>query len=811
MPFRRLRGSQRKSGTSPKLLAASSKASPKEHFVRSSALAGSRRSSRRRRSARQRQVRFQPIPQSINISAASSSDSQSTDGSKAVKGARSAAAYKAFQAGKRSVSHLSTKPLARKLNGLKLLNKITLKSFNSLAHQLHQTLSYTPSKQANFAGCQTTGSRLGQQLFGADQRSQVGEPAESLGSDERDEDGDDDDDYDWGSDFDEQSSLESIEVGQTVTAPAGYQLEIGRASSDFRAIEDVIQDRGISGQFKRLDDNQIQPSNRDRSTCEPNIDRSDTREVANKDNELEDEQESVDGDADEEEDDDDEEDEEAELRSLEARQGFKQIRDKLKIILDQRLANYEASSSVATTPRPAETHPPQQQQLKPQSQPQQQQQHYPETGLLQTKPATAEQGKQAAIGSQRMVYKAPTERDEDNADCRLLHQQVKSKQRHSGQLDVQETAHRQATNLEEKHYEDHHDYQPAANQPQQARQQGEFDCQSHCSDASSGLESNHSGSQDSGHSTQHSAYSTGSDARPSTAQSECPARPADRGPPASVSPVSSNFSQSVCQASETDEDERRTRFLKNRLIINSKLESMLKVRSTANISAPSEPMSETSLRPHARGSLDNGVHQMSPETRLKLLEQQRQMSLKLKQKPRRKSAKLLMMNHAGALAATTATSVDSNTSENGSYLGSASSASEAGRLPAHHQANDFKSASSTSSRRQDTLTKQLSMVCLRHVNQLTNNPTADSKLYSEQSHCRPISMISSVFSLASPAPISPYDTMSFGVRGGALSLRQLVKEVIDDSERPDRMTRSIQDWTGSSESDIARSSPEFKS
>lgn len=266
--------------------------------------------------------------------------------------------HRAYQVGKKSIAQLSTKPLKKRLDRL---NRITLKSFNTLAHQIQQSLStpliYTPNKQQHAtphpnatrdSACMITPKRddetrrqSSKHIFEESQTNHrlnqveghhaVGEVGTVVEQD--------DDYYDWGSDFDDQSSLDSTNCEHQVPESSCYLLEIGRACSDVRAMDDVIQDRGISGQFKQLAEQQVQPTSdficaavMDKNGRFTSDDGEESLPVKMSDgNETDDSRDD--------------------LQAVELQrspQGFKQIRDKLKIILDQRLADTRSipSSSI---------------------------------------------------------------------------------------------------------------------------------------------------------------------------------------------------------------------------------------------------------------------------------------------------------------------------------------------------------------------------------------------------------------------------------------------------------------------------------
>lgn len=596
------------------------------------------------------------------------------------------------QKSKRKKLHLlSAKPLAKRLNrlsGMKL-NSIKLKSFNSLANQLQQTLSPNNNHNYNCAKLNSTTT------------STTGPSPESTSSNLV---ADNDDDFGWGSDFDEQS-VDSSQVSQGDNS--SYLLEIGKSSQDHKAIEDVIQDQGLSGQFRRIDNNQEQLGDQklERRQSQQLIRESSInheRQQSGKVDQLESSSEipkqfeQSEEDQNEQED-DEEDDDEAELRSLEARQGFRQIRDKLKVILDQRLAIYEQS-----------------------------------------------------------------------ATCEYSKQPVKE------------------TQVKPEHCKG---MTGASN---------EFDCQSHCSDesSSSGLESNHSGSQDSGHSTQHSGYSSHSCNRanlqqpPSIEIESCST--SQQQSPVQCSSVSPSSEQNVVAEAPQqvlgEPDERRERFRQNRLIINSKLESMFKSRQPAVEvrSQRQEPVKSSITR--SQSIAVKPTHQVAlaeslEMQRSRLLEQQRQMSLKLKQKPRRKTAKRVLSSLAN---------LDSGNEEdsNSTYANQLID-----RFNQQQQQQPPEADSPTRlpfEQRQNSLTKQLSMICLRQSqprNSVQLNFTQMVRVaLGEQPQtltCTPL-----------PPPRA------------AQSLRQLVTDVIDDFEKPQlsSLTRNILSRSDSLSSELATTS-----
>lgn len=503
-----------------------------QKFVRSSIQRSSQRLSRasqRRRSAsnKVRQVRFQPIPQSINIS----SDSQCE------KYDRRRQNHVLPSGELRNAIQMPAKrTIARGLNNLShkvRFSKMKLSKFNNLANQLQQRISsskYALQIRANQPQHQSTS----QKLTGQRQVTSASKSYNLVSSlTDRPDDQqcssysvkayqDEDDEFDdWGSDFDEQSVSSSVpcersvEADRTADEGSSYILEIGKSCSDNRAINDVIQDRGISGQFKSLADTS----------------RYDDDEQAN---EIELDSSN------------DEEDEEAERRSLEARQGFRQIKDKLKIILDQRLASYEhqSNSNDAILEGTKDTS--------------QSDRNSDQTQTSTCLNADTRGETQECSDNPVVVVMLRDEETLSDARCvRQTPQQVISDQTSpSGQTKKSPSS----PNITSH----------------------EFDRQSFCSEesgASSSLGSNHSGSQDSGHSTQHSGYSArsshpnGRDQYPASLGSE--SSPVEE--PKSIRKDRSALSE---VSNDGHQDERRNRFLKNRLIINSKLESMFKSRSS---------------------------------------------------------------------------------------------------------------------------------------------------------------------------------------------------------------------------------------
>lgn len=815
--MRAKRGSQRCKSNSPDLHVASFKSSPKEqHFIRSSALASSgRRSSRRRRSTRTRQVRFQPIPQSINISTSNNQEGSCASSISNLRGGsksrvitnRGAITYKAYQASKKSLAHLSAKPLARKLNRLKSFNKITLKSFNHFAHQIHQSLStplnYTPSKNHVIERTRNSSGLL-PSPHGNLQCNEFSQTCHQLAQDsstqhyrdrdEHDHSLDDEDDYcDWGSDFDEQSCSGSSNLSQSAISSSAYLLEIGRVNCDARAIEDVIQDRGMSGHFKQLDDFSAQQPNVSSQLSLDELESGQrvTRCFSDSDNVN---QMSTSY--------EDEEDEEAELKSLEARQGFRKIRDKLEIILDQKLANYKASTTmISSTSKP---------ELLSES-------------IDTCPPKVAELGERS-VTARKDLTQGEQHRRLDIAETGLRVDRLPISGCDSSeheQLDT-ELVSLQSNRCPETRPRDYGDQCSSSNKLKkskiatkqaQADLRTEFDCQSHCSDESSGLESNHSGSQDSGHSTQHSGYSTSAGNRPS------PTTPLGQQLPVPPSSNVRTYEQSdgcpsIRSESGCSEDRRRReRFLQNRRIINNKLELMFKSRhlETATSATPiathslAEEVAQTNTSSEV--TVQDSFHQSEVHIRRILLEQQRQMSLKLKQKPRRKSVKRLYgsdLNQLGHTLVTASTSSALN-------LGLDKSNAEKSGWMLKEQAHRHHLIS-----QQESLTKRLSMICLRQFDDQTSSLSAHGN--DSLPHCRDAlsssSSSSAMVVLQSSASSAILTNQEASTRPvticGALSLRQLVKEVIDSCENSDSILPQCNlERSDSSSSDFVRANSEL--
>lgn len=916
-----------------------------QYFIRRNS---SRRMSSRRRpktgsNGRElRQVRFQPIPQSIDISSYSSElessqqEAQTTSTNNAVTYTGHECSTKESKMPKylkskhvvrmqqqmsklsrQSKIHLgSAKPLTKKslhhLSHLKKnFNKIKLKSINSFAHQIQQTITSASTS----SGGQSTKFKINKlasnDLVSENNIRRINSQVSQ--DDRRDEQGEEEEDG-WGSDFDEESMDSTSSSMQNQSQPSnGYLLEIGKSNCDTRAIDDVIQDQGISGQFKQLETSyscQItvqssarqQRENQSNNTSEEPTRRDDETSitkvslVVHQDKApagslvVSDRQQSTTKveaqsesntaiDEGELEDDDDE----AELRSLEARQGFRQIRDKLSIILDQRLATYERSAC-RTGPSSA--------------------------GCATSRPAERPQVNSTRSSSSSVVVgltpKTTTTTSSTSSDPQ------------------------QATTTNNTNSNEHYPFQEQQASPSASH---EFDCQSHCSEASStsGLDSNHSGhssSQDSGHSTQHSGYSairSGAPAgtqrvrndTPSTISSEtnpvvhlngCDVVVGPSGSPAasmasdkvggggggsssgssgigslsptvnccdqrqSTSPGGSPLQKSTPSSPSSsrgsvEDEERRNRFLQNRLIINGKLESLFKSRvggaitstksdildkrqaaqsiGPSGISPTKSLINYSTTRRPASITSNCSSNQSSPQsiksmqvpidgaTRSRLLQEQRQMSLKLRQKPRRKTAARalqLQYNHhhdqynaAGSSSSPTSQfngSLDSQsmtTTDNGSY----SSGSQTATTDLNQQPSEGVYVRSGSGRAhgRDSLTKQLSMVCLR---QLESTTEARKKMSERQQQQRQQPDGSLLQQYSSPNDHQRHSTSSTNVNSVvavaennidrpklAMSLRQLVKEVIDDCEKPNKLsslTRSILDRSDSlSSEDLAAS------
>ena len=840
------------------------------HLARCSALGGSRRrSSRRRKSGQPRQVRFQPLAQPIEPPPPPALGGRTDEPESKLAGQAEFGAQR--RAGWRSRRvQLAAKPLTRRLHHLSNIrfNKIKLRSFNTLAHHFQQTIAASYQQADSFKPSSERQQQQQQQAAAKPKRaSQAAASSNGLAANATLNEHANEEDFGWGSDFDEQS-LDSSHADET--SSGGYLLEIGKSSGDFRAIGDVIQDQGISGQFKRIElsvcpspercspllrrsSGRRRSRSREQETAGEPLLRLQRQESGQRRLRLELEQFHCDRMAGEPalghlereggsacwrpaegrqaearvcaqaERQDEEEEEEAELRSLEARQGFKQIRDKLKVILDQRLASYERSACAASG----------------------------------ADSATSGAISQAA---NKIV----------NADTTSpAHSQAKESCGKTGAATITTLTTTATTTATTK----------SAAAAAATGGIGEFDCQSHCSDesSSSGLDSNHSGSQDSGHSTQHSGYSAhscplGRSHRHSSAEPS-PSAQSDGGPPPScigravhdgphsLSPPSESPQVNANEQQTTDSlrpkvapadhesQERRNRFLQNRLIINSKLESMFKSRNPQKGPSSSQaarslaavqsgvafaadgqrPLSaQTSWRSQPTVNLLPNLHtqqscqeravsnesgkqsgSIEPETRLRLLEQQRQMSLKLKQKPRRKSAKRALMNPATILDS-------NNTDDNGSYA-SCSSSSEL-----------YLAGSHLSRYNQDSLTKQLSMICLRQAGQPVQSHH-ESATSGQANHLHQRQQSHLAASAASPAAAAANQvgerqqvTKSNSNSNGnasreprpALSLRQLVKDVIDDCEKPGKLstlTMSILNRSDSLSSDLAISADETSS
>lgn len=679
-------------------------------------------------------MRFEPTPQSIDISSttieseqdsfkpSNDEESESTGEQVAIAEEQQVKSIR-FNAGERRKipQYLAAaKPFTRKFHHLShniKFNKIKLKSFNNLAHQLHQTLTNSTN---NFV------------------------PSNNISSQTAASNGDDED-FGWGSDFDEYESTESSLTSQQQDSKTdngtsgGYLLEIGKSSCDFRAIEDVIQDQGTSGHFKRLD----------MSTCH--------RETAIEQTRLDEADENL------EVEEEDGEDDEAELRSLEARQGFRQIRDKLKVILDQRLANYEKSvaevedddktNKIATS--------------------------LPINSSKVDAPATTLSSNSLKIvtSSASGEEVSPSTSDSISPTTSTSTKTVTTTTTALSPTSTTTT--------------------PPANNGC-----AEFeDCQSHCSDESSpssvGLDSNHSSGQDSGHSTQHSGYSTASSAMQHRhgnqhhhVNYEHAQTGVDVGSPIqsetlSVSPPPScdKLPPQVLDSSDEMSQERRSRFLQNRLIINSKLESMFKSR---NLSASTNKQSaDDKQEPNNIKQLQQQVKQstvIDSETRVRLLEQQRQISLKLKQKPRRKLAKRAFM-------------VNSNVEEDTA----STNAGEHNRHTHHYNESPYNKVvipnTCTGTIRHnnyESLTKQLSMICLRQAGRqlaVFQKPLDKNHLGTSSYATNQGSNWNEATTSASSRHVGPgFNTPPQQQPKAAMSLRQLVKDVIDDCEKPSNLS-----------------------
>lgn len=730
-------------------------------FVRSHQNRSSVRSLRRR-SAKFRQVRFQPIPQSIDISiqseesttvvASRNNDDDDNDDDEAANNKLSAPiASRAKKLAGYKPKHLKRK-VTRKLNLSNLghmnsqLNKITLKSFNNLAQRFHQMIGSTRASSVNFEASSheaTVGSHTRR-----DEQSGEHETIEPN-----------DDDIGWGSDFDDQSADSSLTITsggqqqseQQQQQSSGYLLEIGKASQDTKAVRDVIHGQGISGQFKRLDTS-AEEQQLGFEKCTP-VDISSEQAASRECNQAVESAErnedlsstSPDTIASE---NCSTSDEEAELRSLEDRQGFKQIRDKLKIIFDQRLvaerANFQPTSQSAA-PSAGQ-------------QPENMTTFSPLSAMMSSCGLPGAAGAEQSNGDEADEEEAerpPSKVDSDDGQASVG---VSSSCEPAAADVVVAGAASCGHRLGE-----------AIAKGGCKQSAGEFDCQSHCSD-----DSNHSGSQDSGHSTQHSAYSSSSqlmnhrllcstaDGTTATISQEQQQQQqqADQKRQQIVqqinrSPDAQTTHDDDDSGDSADQEQRKSRFMQNRLIINNKLESMFRSRSggglaersatlrqqperktrtetkpTTTQSAPSSPPKPSQQQQQQQtndetASVAPRVDEKSttaPPTTIEttimlmnrqlLLEQQRWMSLKLKQKPRRKAANRQWLND------------DMN-----SNLSNQPSATITTTTPAP---TTTTTASTTS---------QISMIQASSISSYNNNPV------------RP-----------------------------ALSLRQLVKDVIDDYE-----------------------------
>jgi hypothetical protein len=517
--------------------------------------------------------------------------------------------------------------------------------------------------------------------------------AENEHDDDDNEDDDDEHDDGWGSDFDESQSTAGPEdnslnsTGATGCAAGGYLLEIGKSSCDTRAIFDVIQDQGTSGQFKRLNDvsciDYDDPVPSEAGPCDEHDSRQQqvlapapTKPAAavhkdeklelirasistaakaaaadksgapperpansndssdnhsNKDHET---QPTADGDQQRQtssaveetpqvadspvsspsQHDEDAAEEEAELRSLEARQNFKQLRDKLKVILEQRLASYEHN-------------------LKPKLS--------SSSGSGNTSSSSCGSDKDSPAGGLQQSganAPCPANRGAGSASSEAPRQHQQQRQlpplpplppplvrKPSEPIAV-------AVGLSAKQQDElaraHHRHQTgmAASRRRHPLNQDHFDCQSNCSEASSlssgGLDSNHSGSQDSGHSTQHSADDAGRSSTASRTAHLLHHHHHSHHQPGGASSSSGCSSVSPVSTSPT------TVVVVNCAPGGAKAAAESAAATAVTVSA--KPLSSTAAT--TRYPLDAA-------TRMRLLEQQRQMSLKLKQKPRRRTAR----------------------------------------------------------------------------------------------------------------------------------------------------------------------------
>ena len=799
---------------------------------------------------------------------------------------------------------LSTRPtyLAKKFhnlssNTIKLSNKIKLRtSINMFASQLHSKFqpsatsstngssfgpAKTPSNSRQFYSFETTSSANKQRatVYGnCHPQQQQQQQQQQMHQFQHNSNATDEgpEDFGWGSDFDEQSSLDSTASEAQAKHQEGYLLEIGKSSCDQRAVCDIIQDQGISGQFKRLAETPVKA--RHSADCystgeacysaaeahypaseaatktgsrqvELQARQEEPRLVQERPEESELELEAT-----------EEEDEEAELRSLEARQGFKQVRDKLKLFLDARLAAYERQQCAQGATCPPLGQAERQSQLSQQK-----------MGQPPSQSGVCLQDGGAIVGPNNGQHCADLHQPRGAANIAL-----------DNMGEQQELSAANSAN---------HDHRHCHRQRQEHQQQQQEDsCNDETSSLTSGslAESNHTGSQDSGHSTQHSTYSaighcansavasrraTASSA--STAQelrvdapdssehheggphklsrqnespqmsssspssgmgslspvdhhqhssghqtgassSSCSSSEHLKAPVHIIGPKSSSNSDnsSNCDNGHFIDEERRSRFLQNRLIINNKLESMFKSRSSSHLmvsnalkASPTKSVQEcpnvctTSASP--KHSPDN-KHQLSPvkklqlfqglnqprpmsttssicssscgstattnssqitasnnyhldhATRMQLLEQQRLMSLKLKQKPRRKTARrALELQQAQHLNDTTAPSSSRNNDQMGQTHG-----------PQSNHLDPQQSIAEQNS----AMTKQVSLVCLRQLEQ--GNAGRRDQVESDDSRAAS----GQQQGMANRPPLA------------ALSLRQLVKNTIDERERPSKLS-----------------------
>lgn len=892
----------------------SASSSHRQYFIRSSFNASirtrrSRRSSRRilRRSGGRntstpwRHVRFQPVPQAIDISITSSNGFEHQESSSAssmqenlhepvssLADGNDLGASNRHHRLKTKVQQqltrfcrksrmqftgvrpkFSAKPLQHLPGHIKSsLGKIKMKTFNNLASQLQHTLTNHHHQQQPITQSQNScqlannGNATQTKLTLPIQRtfhlrnsaasakhqitlsinnqkvispadlealnSRVGFGSLKMSEQHQEDDG-------WGSDFDESqsttgaetNSLNSTGATSGVQGAGSYLLEIGKSSCDTRAICDVIQDQGISGQFKRLQDVSCIDYPPESATmgryagrqAQSNQQQQQVEEAACKDDKLElirasltngqeeaatseitekkqqqpdglhetnkpatianDTQATISPSCSElpelDNDDDDAAEEEAELRSLEARQNFKQVRDKLKLILEQRLASYERDLK---TPKP------------------------PSAG---SSPERSPLGNKPVLGSSAAPISANT----------ITATATAPKPPPPPPLPRKPSEAEIVAGLNNNNI-----HQVVSQRPTVHVNHDHFDCQSNCSEASSlssgGLDSNHSGSQDSGHSTQHSADDGGRSTRTSRTakllhhkQQQQTSSGCSSVSPSSSSPV----------------------------LVVANCVSVGATGAAAAAAKSQAPLPSTAAT--TRYPLDEA-------TRMRLLEQQRQMSLKLKQKPRRRTAKRALNLECSSMSAgsssssasppSSASSACNGSLDNQSISTTSGETADTCSYNHHHQllgvANSMAGAHQNrlhqhdlhhqrlnlndeirkfhlnrNSKNQNSFTRQLSMVCLRQLEQRddhdqepgasiayeapSNDPetrfprrqTSTSALQqdSNQQHQR---------RRDEPGGISAGGSNQVAPSAkSALSLRELIKEVIDNCEKPGKLSK----------------------